>query len=139
MEILGRIGLFVLIGILVGYFKLLVMYNYSFKKLDLDYRYLVFDIIVDKVKEVFLVIKIFNIKGVNVIMLCKFVVIEYMDEFFLVVCIIGVCNIIVNDNGKLVGYIIDGVGYVCNLKENGVEVKGKKIIIMGVGGVVIVI
>lgn len=134
MEISGRTGLFALIGTPVGHSKSPVMYNYSFKKLDLDYRYLAFDITVDKIKEAILAIKTFNIKGANVTMPCKSAVTEYMDELSPAARIIGACNTIVNDNGKLVGHITDGVGYVRNLKENGVEVKGKKITIMGAGG-----
>ncbi|WP_131008651.1 shikimate dehydrogenase [Clostridioides difficile] len=134
MEISGRTGLFALIGTPVGHSKSPVMYNYSFKKLDLDYRYLAFDITVDKVKEALLAIKTFNIKGANVTMPCKSAVTEYMDELSPAARIIGACNTIVNDNGKLVGHITDGVGYVRNLKENGVEVKCKKITIMGAGG-----
>ena len=134
MEISGRTGLFALIGTPVGHSKSPVMYNYSFKKLDLDYRYLAFDITVDKVKEALLAIKTFNIKVANVTMPCKSAVTEYMDELSPAARIIGACNTIVNDNGKLVGHITDGVGYVRNLKENGVEVKGKKITIMGAGG-----
>ncbi|HBF7900285.1 shikimate dehydrogenase [Clostridioides difficile] len=134
MEISGRTGLFALIGTPVGHSKSPVMYNYSFKKLDLDYRYLAFDVTVDKVKEALLAIKTFNIKGANVTMPCKSAVTEYMDELSPAARIIGACNTIVNDNGKLVGHITDGVGYVRNLKENGVEVKGKKITIMGAGG-----
>lgn len=134
MEISGRTGLFALIGTPVGHSKSPVMYNYSFEKLDLDYRYLAFDITVDKVKDALSAIKTFNIKGANVTMPCKSAVTEYMDELSPAARIIGACNTIVNEDGKLVGHITDGVGYVRNLKENGVEVKGKKITIMGAGG-----
>lgn len=58
---------------------------------------------------------------------CKSAVTEYMDELSPAARIIGACNTIVNDNGKLVGHITDGVGYVRNLKENGIEVKGKRL------------
>ncbi|UWD50079.1 shikimate dehydrogenase [Clostridioides difficile] len=134
MEISGRTGLFALIGTPVGHSKSPIMYNYSFEKLDLDYRYLAFDITVDKVKDALSAIKTFNIKGANVTMPCKTAVTEYMDELSPAARIIGACNTIVNEGGKLVGHITDGVGYVRNLKENGVEVKGKKLTIMGAGG-----
>ncbi|MBY2478524.1 shikimate dehydrogenase [Clostridioides difficile] len=134
MEISGRTGLFALIGTPVGHSKSPVMYNYSFEKLDLDYRYLAFDITVDKVKDALSAIKTFNIKGANVTMPCKSAVTGYMDELSPAARIIGACNTIVNEDGKLIGHITDGVGYVRNLKENGVEVKGKKITIMGAGG-----
>ncbi|MCC0648854.1 shikimate dehydrogenase [Clostridioides sp. ZZV15-6598] len=134
MEISGRTGLFALIGTPVGHSKSPIMYNYSFEKLDLDYRYLAFDITVDKVKNALSAIKTFNIKGANVTMPCKTAVTEYMDELSPAARIIGACNTIVNEDGKLIGHITDGVGYVRNLKENGVEVKGKKLTIMGAGG-----
>ncbi|MCC0641825.1 MULTISPECIES: shikimate dehydrogenase [unclassified Clostridioides] len=134
MEISGRTGLFALIGTPVGHSKSPLMYNYSFEKLDLDYRYLAFDITVDKVKDALSAIKTFNIKGANVTMPCKTAVTEYMDELSPAARIIGACNTIVNENGKLIGHITDGVGYVRNLKENGVEVKDKKLTIMGAGG-----
>lgn len=134
MEISGRTGLFALIGTPVGHSKSPIMYNYSFEKLDLDYRYLAFDITVDKVKDALSAIKTFNIKGANVTMPCKTAVTEYMDELSPAARIIGACNTIVNEGGKLIGHITDGVGYVRNLKENGVDVKGKKLTIMGAGG-----
>lgn len=134
MEISGRTGLYGLIGTPVGHSKSPVMYNYSFEKLGLDYRYLAFDITIDQVEDAINAIKTLNIKGVNVTMPCKSAVVKYMDELSPAARIIGACNTIINDNGKLIGHITDGVGYVRNLKENGVEVKGKKITIMGAGG-----
>ena len=37
-------------------------------------------------------------------------------------------------DGKFYGNNTDGMGFVRNLKENGVDVKGKKITVMGAGG-----
>lgn len=107
--------------------------------MGLDYVYLVFDIFIEKVVDIIKVIKIFNLCGVNVIMFCKSEVLKYMDDFFFVVWMIGVVNIIVNEDGKLIGYIIDGFGFIVNLWDVSVDVIGKKMIIIGVGGVVIVI
>lgn len=69
----------------------------------------------------------------------KIVIYKYLDKFSLVVELIGVVNIVINDNGVLIGIIIDGVGYMRFFKERGFDVIGKKMIIVGVGGVVIVI
>lgn len=134
MEISGRTGLLGLIGSPVGHSGSPAMYNYSFELLDMDYRYLAFDIELDKVEKAICAIKTLNIKGANVTMPCKSAVCEYMDELSPAARIIGACNTIVNDNGKLIGHITDGQGYVRNLKENGVDVKGKKLTIMGAGG-----
>ena len=48
--------------------------------------------------------------------------------------IIGAVNTIVNDNGKLTGHITDGEGFVHNLRDHGIEIKGKKITVAGGGG-----
>lgn len=47
---------------------------------------------------------------------------------------IGAINTIVNDNGKLTGHITDGEGFVHNLKDHGIDIKGKKITVAGGGG-----
>ncbi|WP_419726849.1 shikimate dehydrogenase [Terrisporobacter petrolearius] len=134
MEISGKTGLLGLIGSPVGHSGSPAMYNYSFELLDMDYKYLVFDIKLDKVENAISAIKTFNMKGANVTMPCKSAVCDYMDELSPAARIIGACNTIVNDNGKLIGHITDGQGYVRNLKEKGVEVEGKKLTIMGAGG-----
>lgn len=134
MEISGKTGLLGLIGSPVGHSGSPAMYNYSFELLDMDYKYLAFDIKLDKVENAISAIKTFNMKGANVTMPCKSAVCDYMDELSPAARIIGACNTIVNDNGKLIGHITDGQGYVRNLKEKGVEVEGKKLTIMGAGG-----
>ncbi|WP_333887654.1 shikimate dehydrogenase [Clostridium sp.] len=133
-DISGKTGLLGLIGNPVDHSKSPVMYNYSFEKLNLDYIYLAFQVALEKVPDAITAIKTFKIRGSNVTMPCKSEVVKYMDELSPAACIIGAVNTIVNDNGKLTGHITDGVGFVRSLKEEGVEVKGKKITIMGSGG-----
>ena len=43
-------------------------------------------------------------------------------------------NTIVNDNGVLTGHITDGIGYMAALKDNHIDVIGKKMTIVGAGG-----
>lgn len=126
-------------GLLVGYLGLLVMYNYSFEKVGINDVYLVFDIQVDEMVSVLIKMCVLNMCGVNVMMFCKKVVVELVDELLLVVELIGVVNMIVNNDGVLVGYNMDGVGYVENLCQYGVDLQGKCFMVLGVGGVVIVI
>ena len=134
MEISGRTGLLGLIGSPVWHSGSPAMYNYSFEILDLDYRYLAFDIPVEKTEDAVNAFRTFNMKGGNVTMPCKGEVAKYMDELSPASRIIGACNTIINKDGKLIGDITDGKGYVRNLKENGVDIKGKKMTIMGAGG-----
>ena len=133
-RISGRTGLLGLIGTPVGHSGSPAMYNYSFQRLELDYAYLAFDIPLEKVPDAIAAIKTFKMRGSNVTMPCKSEVVKYMDELSPAARIIGAVNTIVNDDGKLTGHITDGIGFVRNLKENGVDVKGKKVTVMGAGG-----
>ena len=42
--------------------------------------------------------------------------------------------IFITEEGKLVAYNTDGIGFVKNLQEHGVGVQGKKIVLLGAGG-----
>ena len=66
---------------------------------------------------------------------CKQEVLKYLDEISPAARLVGACNTIVNHDGVLTGYITDGEGYIENLRHEGVEVKGKKITLLGAGGV----
>ena len=110
------------------------MYNYSFEKLGLDYAYVAFDIKEDKVKDAIAAMKTFNMRGCNVTMPDKVEAAKYMDELSPAAQIIETINTIVDDNGKLTGHITDGEGFVHNLKDHGIDIKGKKITVAGGGG-----
>lgn len=133
-RISGTTALYCLIGSPVGHSGSPAMYNYSFQKLGIDSAYVAFDITEDKVSDAIAAFKTLNIKGANVTMPCKSEVVKYMDELSPAARIIGAVNTIINDNGRLTGHITDGVGFVRNLKEHGVDVKGKKITVLGAGG-----
>lgn len=133
-RISGRTGLMGLIGSPIGHSGSPAMYNYSFEKLGLDYAYLAFDIKVEEVKQAIEAIKTLRMRGCNVTMPCKTEALKYMDELSAAARIVGAVNTIVNEDGKLVGHITDGQGFVDNLRDHGVEIKGKKITICGGGG-----
>ena len=46
----------------------------------------------------------------------------------------GAVNTIVNDNGHLTGHITDSIGFMSALKDNDIDVIGKKMTIVGAGG-----
>ena len=46
----------------------------------------------------------------------------------------GAVNTIVNENGVLTGHITDGIGFMQALKDNDIDVIGKKMTIAGAGG-----
>jgi shikimate dehydrogenase len=133
-RISGTTALYCLIGTPIGHSGSPAMYNYSFQKLGIDSAYVAFDISIEKVKDTIAAFRTLNIKGANVTMPCKNEVTKYMDELSPAARLVGAVNTIVNDGGKLTGNITDGVGFVRNLKEHGVDIKNKKITILGAGG-----
>ena len=72
-------------------------------------------------------------RGANVTMPCKNAVIPYLDKLTPAAEAIQAVNTIVNENGTLVGHNTDGCGYTQNLRRSGVEVKGKRIVLLGGG------
>lgn len=133
-RISGRTGMFCLIGTPVGHSGSPAMYNYSFQKTSLDNVYLAYDIPLEKTEEAVQALRVLGCKGFNVTMPCKTKVAELVDELSDAAKLIGACNTVVVKDGKLYGNNTDGMGFVRNLKENGVDVKGKKMTIMGAGG-----
>jgi shikimate dehydrogenase len=133
-RITGHTGVMALIGSPVGHSGSPAMYNYSFAKLGLDYAYVAFDIKEDQVKDAIDAMKLFRMRGGNVTMPDKTEAAKYMDELSPAAQIIGAINTIVNEDGKLTGHITDGEGFVNNLKDHGIDIRGKKITVAGGGG-----
>ena len=128
-RIKGTTGLMMLIGSPVGHSGSPAMYNFSFQHNNQDYAYMAFDIKEDQVGEALDAMRLFKMRGANVTMPCKNEAARLVDELSPAARIIGAVNTIVNENGKLVGHITDGTGFVHNLREHGVDVKGKKMVV----------
>ena len=122
-RITGRTGMFCLIGTPVGHSGSPAMYNYSFAQTGLDYAYLAYDVPLEKTEEAVNALKVLGCKGFNVTMPCKTRVAELVDELSDAAKLIGACNTVVVKDGKLYGNNTDGMGFVRNLKENGVDVN----------------
>ena len=75
-----------------------------------------------------------NFKGINVTIPYKKEVIQYLDYIDPLVKEINACNCIINENGVLKGYNTDYFGFKFLLEENEIEVKDKKVAILGSGG-----
>ncbi len=133
-RITGHTGLLALIGSPIEHSGSPAMYNYSFERLGLDYAYVALDIKENEVKDAIAAMKLFHMRGGNVTMPDKTEAAKYMDELSPAAQIIGAVNTIVNEDGKFVGYITDGEGFVNNLKDHGIDIKGKKITVAGGGG-----
>ena len=133
MHLSGTTTLLGLIGTPVEHSKSPAMYNHCFQKFGLDWAYLAFGIPQEKAGDAVQAIRTLGMRGANVTMPCKNAVIPYLDKLTPAAEAIQAVNTIVNENGTLVGYNTDGCGCTQNLRRNGVEVKGKKIVLLGGG------
>ena len=73
-------------------------------------------------------------KGFNVTIPYKKDVIPYLDQVSSVAKEIGAVNTVVNKNGKLYGYNTDVGGILYTLERKGVNLSGKRVLILGTGG-----
>lgn len=131
----GHTRLYALIGSPVGHSGSPAMYNYSFEKLGIDAAYLAFDVPVEKTEDAVNALRTLHAGGFNVTMPCKTAVAQLVDRLSPAAELVGACNTVVfEEDGTMTGHMTDGTGFVRNLREHGVEIKDKKIVLLGTGG-----
>jgi len=112
-----------------------VMMNRAFKETGLNAAYAAFHILPGTLQAAVQGIRALGFRGVNVTIPHKEEVMLYLDEIDEGARQIGAVNTIVNEQGKLIGYNTDGIGYVRSLKEEtGFAVNNKNILMLGAGG-----
>ena len=106
----------------------------AFEKMGLDYRYLTIKVEKEDLGAAMNAVRAFGMKGINLTIPHKVKVLSYLDELSEAAEIIGAVNTVVNREGKLFGENTDGKGFLTALKKEGIEVRDKKIVILGAGG-----
>ena len=107
------------------------MHNEAFAYLGLDYAYLAFEVDNNTLEDAVKGIRALKLVGSNVSMPNKTVVGQYLDKLSPAAELCGAVNTIVNENGVLTGHITDGIGFMQALKDNDIDVIGKKMTIAG--------
>ena len=112
------------------------MHNSAFEKTGQDYAYLCLEVGKEGLKQAIDALKLFNAKGSNITIPNKQEVIQYLDEISEDAKIIGSVNTITIDDEtkKIKGYNTDGRGFVASIEELKIDYKGKKVVVLGVGG-----
>jgi shikimate dehydrogenase len=119
----------------IGHSKSPLMLNCAFQECGLNAAYAAFHIKQGTLKKAIEGIRALNFRGVNVTIPYKVEVMSYLDELDEGARVIGAVNTIVNENGKLIGYNTDGIGYVRSLcEETGLSLQGKHVLLIGAGG-----
>ncbi len=133
-RITGHTELLTLMAYPIRHSQSPAMHNEAAAYLGLDYAYLCFDVDQSNLKEAISAMRALKVRGGNLSMPNKIAVIPYLDKLSEQAQMCGAVNTIVNDDGVLTGHITDGIGYMRSLKDNGIDVIGKKITVVGCGG-----
>ncbi|MBM4126315.1 MAG: shikimate dehydrogenase [Nitrospira sp.] len=109
------------------------IHNAAFRKLGLNYVYLAWkvDTIGDAIKGLR---ALGNFRGASVTIPHKVSAVPFLDDVEPTARHIGAINTIVAENGRLIGYNTDATGSLRALKEGGVVLEGRRIVLLGSGG-----
>ncbi|MCX8175770.1 MAG: shikimate dehydrogenase [Candidatus Bathyarchaeota archaeon] len=130
----SKTKLYCLIGNPVQHSLSPVIYNAAFGKLGINAVYLAFNVSRENLEKAVNGLRSLNVSGFNVTMPYKTSIISLLDGLDGLAEKIGAVNTVKNVDRKLVGYNTDGIGALEALKHNNVELKGKKVVVIGAGG-----
>lgn len=133
-QITGHTGLTCLLGSPCRHSISPMMHNKAFEALELDYRYLAFEVDEITLETAVGGLKALGARGFNLTMPCKNKMVSLCDKLSPAAKLIGAVNTVVNDNGILTGHNTDGIGYMQSIKDAGFDIIGKKMTLLGAGG-----
>ena len=77
-----------------------------------------------------------NIRGALITMPLKVITVGLLDEVTPTVRVAGACNAVKRmPDGRLVGDMFDGTGFVRGIQRKGFDLIGKRVLVVGTGGV----
>ena len=134
MDINGKTKLLCLIGNPIEHSFSPKIHNYLIKKNSLNMKYVCFNVKNHELENSIRGIKALGIKGFNVTIPHKVEIMKFLDEVDKNALLIGAVNTVKNEDGKLIGYNTDGVGFVKSITDKGYDICNKKVLIIGAGG-----
>ena len=133
MDIDARTQFCGVIGNPVGHSLSPAIHNAAFRKLGLNFVYLAWQ--VETIGEAIKGLRALgNFRGASVTIPHKVAAIPFLDHVEPTAQQIGAINTIVAEKGELTGYNTDATGALRALREGGVELKGRRIVVLGSGG-----
>lgn len=131
----GRTKIIGVIGHPIGHSLSPQMHNAAFEHSGLDYAYVPFPVDPSHLGEAIKGVRALGLCGINVTIPHKVAVLDYLDDLDPSAVYLRNVNTIVNRDGRLIGYNTDGIGILTSLTENGVDIKGRRVVCVGAGGV----
>ena len=130
----GETSIYGIIGYPVRHSASPYMQTKAFLELNINAVYVPFEVQKEDLPQVIKSLKALNIKGINVTVPYKEVIVPYLDEIDKDALNIGSVNTIKIENKIAKGFNTDAPGFILALKEKNISVKDKNIIILGAGG-----
>lgn len=137
MIINGQTEFLTLMGYPIRSVKAPMIYNPHLRKQKINMVLLPIEVKETDFADVFKAMtKISNFKGSLVTMPHKIAAIDLADELSVTAKIAGSCNALkISADGKVIGDMFDGEGFVRGIKQKGFDPQAKKAIVIGSGGV----
>ncbi|SEK34830.1 shikimate dehydrogenase [Pseudobutyrivibrio ruminis] len=130
----GSTNLICLLGSPVSHSISPAMHNTAFDALGLDFSYMAFDVSKEDLPTAVEGLKKINCCNFNLTMPLKTAIIPLLDEIDEAAELAQSVNTCVCQDGKLVGYTTDGIGFLQSMKDCGIKYAGTTITILGAGG-----
>lgn len=127
--------LITLLGSPVSHSKSPKLQNFLFELLGENYCYLAVDTKKEDLEDIILSLKNLNARGMNITFPLKVEILKYLDEIDSETKLSGAVNtVVIGDDGKLIGYNTDGIGFITSLEYLNLDIRNKKILVVGAGG-----
>ncbi len=111
-----------------------VFQNALLEYAGLNAVYLAFEVKPEELEEAIKGFRAIGVKGINVTIPHKEMIMEHLDEIDPVAQKIGAVNTVKFENQRAVGYNTDWIGFLKALKMLIPSVKGEKVLVLGAGG-----
>ncbi|WP_103109058.1 shikimate dehydrogenase [Brevibacillus reuszeri] len=112
-----------------------MMHNAAFAQMGLGFAYVAFDVDPADLEDAVRGIRALGLKGINVTIPHKVAIMPMLDEIDPLAKRIGAVNTVVINDGRLIGYNTDGMGYVRSLvEETGIVLDQQIVTMVGAGG-----
>lgn len=108
-----------------------IIHNGAFRRMGLNAVYLAFE--VNNLQETISGLRELGLRGVSVTLPFKTQILPYLDQIEGVAWKIRAVNTILNEGGRMIGHNTDWFGALRAL-ETKIDLKGKKVILLGAGG-----
>lgn len=111
------------------------LHNAAFAAAGLDWRFMAFEVAPGAAPEALAAMRTLGIRGLAVTMPHKADMADAVDRLDAAAAALRSVNtVVLDDDGSTLGSSTDGDGFVASLGAEGVEVEGRRVVVIGAGG-----